>query len=165
MKPRVKICCIGSVEEAALAVDHGAAALGLVGHMPSGPGVISDEQIAAIARSVPETIDTFLLTSETTAGSIIAHQHRVGTSTIQIVDALSEGSYDEIRAALPGIRLVQVIHVTDEQSIDEALAVADQVDALLLDSGNPRLAIKVLGGTGKAHDWSLSRRIVEQSKT
>jgi phosphoribosylanthranilate isomerase len=48
--PRVKICCIGSVDEAALAVEYGASALGLVSHMPSGPGVISDERIAEIAR-------------------------------------------------------------------------------------------------------------------
>jgi len=33
------------------------------------------------------------------------------------------------------------------------------VDALLLDSGNPALAVKELGGTGRVHDWSLSRRI------
>jgi phosphoribosylanthranilate isomerase len=33
------------------------------------------------------------------------------------------------------------------------------VDALLLDSGNPSLATKELGGTGRAHDWAVSRRI------
>jgi phosphoribosylanthranilate isomerase len=164
MKPRVKICCIGSVEEARLAIAHGASALGLVGHMPSGPGVIGDELIASIARSVPPPIGTFLLTSETTAQQIIAHHQKVLTNTIQIVDALSVGSYADLRAALPGIKLVQVIHVIDESSIDESLASAAHVDALLLDSGNPNLTVKILGGTGRAHDWLLSRRIVEQSK-
>jgi phosphoribosylanthranilate isomerase len=164
MKPRVKICCIGSVEEARLAIAHGASALGLVGHMPSGPGVIGDELIASIARSVPPPIGTFLLTSETTAQQIIAHHQKVLTNTIQIVDALSVGSYADLRAALPGIKLVQVIHVIGESSIDESLASAAHVDALLLDSGNPNLAVKILGGTGRAHDWLLSRRIVDQSK-
>jgi phosphoribosylanthranilate isomerase len=164
MKPRVKICCIGSVEEARLAIAHGASALGLVGHMPSGPGVIGDELIASIARSVPPPIGTFLLTSETTAQQIIAHHQKVLTNTIQIVDALSVGSYADLRAALPGIKLVQVIHVIGESSIDESLASAAHVDALLLDSGNPNLAVKILGGTGSVHDWLLSRRIVEQSK-
>ncbi len=36
---------------------------------------------------------------------------------------------------------------------------APLVDALLLDSGNPTLRIKVLGGTGRLHNWSVSRTI------
>jgi len=146
-----------------MAISQGASALGLVGNMPSGPGVIADELIATIAKQVPPPIGTFLLTSETTAASIISHQQKVATNTIQIVDALAEGTYQQIRDALPGIKLVQVIHVIDESSIEEALVLAGSVDAILLDSGNPKLAIKVLGGTGKQHDWQLSRKIVEQS--
>ncbi|MCB9353987.1 MAG: phosphoribosylanthranilate isomerase [Lewinellaceae bacterium] len=162
--PRIKICCISSLEEARMAVEFGAAALGLVGHMPSGPGVISDDLIATIARNVPPAVATFLLTSETDAGLIIAHQQRVSTNTVQIVDALATGTYADIRAALPGIKLVQVIHVTDEASVDEACRIAPEVDALLLDSGNPALSVKELGGTGRTHNWSLSRRIVESVK-
>ncbi len=132
--------------------------------MPSGPGVISDEQISAIARGVPPPVATFLLTSETDASAIVAHQKRVGTSTVQIVDALTEGTYQEIRAALPGIKLVQVVHVVDEASVGYALEVADGVDALLLDSGNPSLTVKELGGTGRVHNWQLSRQIREQAR-
>src|SRR5205085_9909974 len=65
--------------------------------------------------------------------------------------------------ALPGVSLVQVIHVTGPESIDEALSVAPHVNALLLDSGNPALKVKELGGTGRRHDWQISRRIREQS--
>ena len=161
---RVKICCIGSVEEARMAVGAGASAVGLVGRMPSGPGVIGDELIRAIAQTVPPPVASFLLTSEPTAEAVIDHHRRVFTNTIQLVDALPPGSYRTLRAALPGIKLVQVIHVLDEVSIDEALASAEEVDALLLDSGNPKLAVKELGGTGRRHDWTLSRRIVEQSR-
>ena len=131
--------------------------------MPSGPGVISDEQIRAIAQSVPPPIATFLLTSETSAAAIIRHQQRVQTNTLQMVDMLAEGAYQEIRVALPGVKLVQVIHVVDETSVDEALALTEQVDALLLDSGNPNLAVKELGGTGRVHNWQLSRQIREQA--
>ncbi len=163
VSPRVKICCISSPTEAQLAIAMGASALGLVGPMPSGPGVITDEQIAAIAQTVPPPIATFLLTSETDAAQIIAHQQRVHTNTIQIVDALQTGQYDQIRAALPGIRLVQVIHVIGSVSVVEALRIAPHVDALLLDSGNPNLSVKELGGTGRVHDWVLSRQIRDQS--
>ena len=161
-KPHIKICCISSVSEAQEAIRCGASALGLVGAMPSGPGVISDEQIRTIAQEVPPPVATFLLTSETDASTIVAHQKRARTSTVQIVDALTEGTYQEIRDALPGVKLVQVIHVVDEASVDYALEVADGVDALLLDSGNPTLAVKELGGTGRVHNWQLSRQIREQ---
>lgn len=164
MKPRIKICCIASLEEAKLAVAYGASALGLVASMPSGPGVITDELIFEIAKSVPPPIATFLLTSETKAHEIIAHHAKVLTNTIQIVDALSEGSYHQIKTALPFVKLVQVIHVIDEASVFEAIRISEEVDALLLDSGNPSLEIKVLGGTGNIHNWKLSRKIVEQSK-
>ena len=160
---RIKICCISSVEEMRTAVKFGASAIGLVGRMPSGPGVIDDDLIERIATAAPPPVATFLLTSETQASAVIAHHKKVHTNTLQIVDRLTEGSYRDIRSALPGVKLVQVIHVRDEQSADEALACAGEVDALLLDSGNPGLSVKELGGTGRVHNWAISRRIVESS--
>jgi len=164
MRPRIKICCISSIEEAKMAVDFGASALGLVAKMPSGPGVISDELILAISKTVPPPIATFMLTSETSAEQIIAHHRRTLTNTIQIVDELMEGSYDLIKNALPAIKIVQVIHVVGEETIEEAVRISGLVDAILLDSGNPNLRIKELGGTGRVHNWEISRKIVEQSK-
>jgi phosphoribosylanthranilate isomerase len=162
MIPRIKICCISSIEESRIAVSAGASALGLVGNMPSGPGVIPDDLIAEIAKSVPPPVATFLLTCETSAEAIIQHYYRTRTSVIQIVDTLPKESYQALRSALPGIKLVKVIHVLNEKSVDEALEISGLVDTLLLDSGNPGLAIKELGGTGRTHDWKLSRRICEQ---
>jgi phosphoribosylanthranilate isomerase len=164
MTTRVKICCISSTDEAKMAIDFGASALGLVASMPSGPGVITDEEILKITRSVPPAISTFMLTSETSADKIIEHHKKTLTNTIQIVDELKEGTYQKIREALPAIKIVQVIHVLDERTIDEAIRISYSVDALLLDSGNPNLEIKELGGTGRVHNWTLSKKIVEQSK-
>jgi len=158
---KVKICCISSIEEASLAIAHGAAAIGLVGRMPSGPGIITDELIHSIAKTVPPPIDSFLLTSETTAEKVIEHHKKVNTTTIQIVDALTDRQYYKIREAIPYVKLVQVIHVLDENSIKEAIEISEFVDAILLDSGNPNLSTKVLGGTGKTHNWDLSKKIRE----
>jgi phosphoribosylanthranilate isomerase len=160
--PRIKICCISSVEEARDAIRAGASALGLVSSMPSGPGVISESLIAEIAATVPPPIGTFLLTCGQDVRDIIAQQRRCRTNTVQICDRLTSGSYADLRGAMPGVSLVQVIHVTGEESLEEALSVAPHVDALLLDSGNQSLAVKELGGTGRVHDWSVSRRIREQ---
>jgi phosphoribosylanthranilate isomerase len=159
---RVKVCCISTAEEARMAVAHGAAALGLVSSMPSGPGVIDDDTIAAIARTVPPGVSTFLLTCEEDPARIIAQQRRARVDTLQLVDRLPPGALRDIRAALPGVRLVQVVHVTGEESLDEACEAAPDVDAILLDSGNPKLAVKELGGTGRVHDWAVSRRICER---
>ena len=164
MTTRVKICCISSTDEAKMAINYGASALGLVANMPSGPGVISDDLILTISKIVPPSISTFMLTSETSADQIIEHHRRTLTNTIQIVDELKQGTYETIRKALPAIKIVQVIHVIDERTIDEAVKISEFVDALLLDSGNPNLEIKELGGTGRVHNWTLSKKIVEQSK-
>jgi phosphoribosylanthranilate isomerase len=158
---RVKICCIRSVEEARLAVAHGAAAVGLVSRMPSGPGVIAEELIAAIAATLPPGVASFLLTSETDVSAIVEQQRRTRVNTLQLVDALPRGAQQKLRDALPGIALVQVVHVQGEQSIAEACAAAPHVDAILLDSGNPALAVKELGGTGRVHDWEISRKVRE----
>jgi phosphoribosylanthranilate isomerase len=161
MKVKVKICCISSIEEASLAIAHGAAAIGLVGRMPSGPGIISDELIHSIAKTVLPPIDSFLLTSETTAEAIIEHHKKVNTTTIQMVDALTDRQYHKIRESIPHVKLVQVIHVIDEKAVQEAIEISEWLDAILLDSGNPNLSTKVLGGTGKTHNWDLSKKIRE----
>ena len=158
---RIKICCISTVAEAELAVAQGAHAVGLVSYMPSGPGVIDEALIAEIAATVPPPIATFLLTSQRDTEAIVDQQRRCRTNTLQLVDALPAGSHAKLRRALPGVGLVQVIHVRDEDSIVEACSVAPDVDAILLDSGNPGLATKELGGTGRVHDWEISRRVVE----
>jgi len=164
MKVRIKICCISSISEAITAIENGADAIGLVGKMPSGPGPIPDELIRQIAQVIPPPVATFLLTSETTASGIIKHHSRTNTNTIQIVDLLSDGTYSQIKEALPSVKIVQVIHVIDSKSVDLAIRLSENVDALLLDSGNPNLKIKELGGTGRVHNWKLSREIRDNSR-
>jgi phosphoribosylanthranilate isomerase len=161
-RPAVKICCIASAHEARLAIAAGAQALGLVSAMPSGPGVIDERLIAEIAATVaagPAPVQTFLLTSRQSAAGIVEQHRRCRTTTLQLVDRVPFDELARLRDALPAVHLVQVIHVTGEASLDEAVAVAPQVDAILLDSGNPAAVVKELGGTGRTHDWAISRRI------
>lgn len=161
MITRIKICCIKNIKEAEMAISFGVSAIGLVAKMPSGPGPIPDETIREIAAAIPPPVATFLLTSHTSVADIIEHHSRTNTNTIQIVDSLAIGTYRQLKEALPAVRIVQVIHVIDENSIEEAIGISRSVDAILLDSGNPNLKVKQLGGTGRVHDWKLSRRIRE----
>ncbi len=159
IRPRVKICCITSVEEACLAIRYGASALGLVSEMPSGPGPIPEDLIAKIARSVPPSVSSFLLTSKQEPSEIIAQHRKCGTNVIQLVDRMKASDYEELRRALPGISIVQVVHVTGEEAINEACTVEPHVNGILLDSGNRSLKVKELGGTGRTHDWTISKKI------
>lgn len=160
---RFKICCIQNADETRMAVESGASALGFVSEMPSGPGPIPEDRIASIIPLVPPGVATFLLTSKVDAPSIIQQQRYTKANTLQLVDSVSIETYKHLRSGLPGIAIVQVIHVRGPHSLDEAVSVAPYVDGLLLDSGNPDLPVKVLGGTGNVHDWSISRKIVELS--
>ena len=144
-----------------LAIEYGASAIGLVSEMPGGPGIISEELIAQIAAIVPPAVSSFLLTSKTDTATIIEQQQKCGVNTIQICDRLQSGTYHDLSEALPGIAIVQVIHVTGPESIEEAISIAPYVNGILLDSGNLSLPVKELGGTGRRHDWSISRKIRE----
>jgi len=163
MITRIKICCIQNIQEAKTAISFGASAIGLVAKMPSGPGPIPDHLIKEIAAAVPPPVATFLLTSHTSVSDIIKHHRKTNTNTIQIVDYLTDGTYKQLKEVLPSVKIVQVIHVINENSIDEAIRVSQSVDAILLDSGNPNLKIKELGGTGRVHNWKLSRKIREEA--
>jgi phosphoribosylanthranilate isomerase len=110
---------------------------------------------------VPAPTETFLLTALRDAEAIAEQHRRCGTTALQLVDHVPEPELKRLRRLVPGVRLVQVIHVVGPESVDEAGAAAALVDTLLLDSGNPRLAVKELGGTGRVHDWTHSRRICE----
>jgi phosphoribosylanthranilate isomerase len=151
-----------SVEEAWMAIEAGASAVGLVSPMPSGPGPISNEKAAEIAAEVPPGIDAFLLTPLQTVEELVEQNRLVKARALQLVDALPQGAHGELRRAMPGVKLVQVIHVVNADSLQEATAVAPHVDAILLDSGNPALEVKELGGTGRRHDWAVSSAIREQ---
>jgi phosphoribosylanthranilate isomerase len=163
VRTRLRVCCIGSGDEARLAVACGADALGLVSSMPSGPGVIDDDLIAEIAAAVPPPVATFLLTSEVDADTLIAQARRCRCSTLQLCDAVEAATCRALREALPATRLVQVVHVVGPGAVADALAAAAHVDALLLDSGNPALPVKELGGTGRTHDWALSRAVRDRA--
>lgn len=162
---RTKICCIASAKEAEMAAAAGAYAVGLVSSMPSGPGVIPEDRIAGIAAAASFHVSTFLLTSLTDPEAIAAQFRRCGTDSLQLCDRLPPDGHAELRRHLPNVRLMQVVHVEDASAEAEALAVAPHVDFLLLDSGRTKGASRELGGTGRVHDWTVSRRIVRKSST
>jgi phosphoribosylanthranilate isomerase len=163
MRTRIKICCIASPEEAELAVNCGADALGLVGAMPSGPGPITDTMIARVTVRVPPPVATFLLTSETRADAITDHVQRTGPTAVQVVNHIDPDEAARLAELLPVTRRVQVVHIEDATALDLIDAYTPHVHAFLLDSGRPSLAVPELGGTGRVHDWGVSAEFVRRS--
>ena len=160
MRTRLKICCISSRAEASLAIEVGASAIGLVSAMPSGPGVIPENLITELAALAPVGVAAVLLTSLGTADALIEQQRRCRADVLQLCEVVPHDDLKRLRDALPGTRLMHVVHVGGEDSIAEAEAVAPLVDALLLDTGARVGAVRELGGTGRTHDWAISARIV-----
>lgn len=158
---RIKICCVAEESELAQAVAAGADAVGLVGPMPSGPGQIPLERAAILALRCPPPVASVLLSSARDADALAREIEAVHPTALQIVDRVAATEHRRLRRAFPWLRLLQVVHIEGPAAIDEARAAAESADALLLDSGRPGAAVPQLGGTGRRHDWRLSRAIVE----
>lgn len=163
MRTRVKICCIACAEEAALAVSAGADAIGLVAAMPSGPGPIPEDRIAAIVAATPPPVQPILLTALEDADAIADQAARLGVTTVQLVRHVDPAAYVALRRRAPSLRTLQVIHVEDEGALDLIAPYAPHVGAFLLDSGAPGAAVAELGGTGRVHDWAVSAAFVALS--
>lgn len=161
---KVKICGITSYRDLQTVlqfpqVNH----LGFVSAMPSGPCIISDEAIRMLLRKTPSFIDTFLLTSRCDAEGIAEQWRLCRTTTIQVCNPLPDDELRRLRKLVPGISLVSVVHINSRTHNGRALELCNIVDGLLLDTGDPDMPLPELGGTGRVHDWDISRNICAQS--
>ena len=157
---RVKLCGIRSRSDLAAALNAGADALGfIVGARHRTEDELTPAAAAALVALLPPFTGSVMVTHLQQATPIIELILEVGATTLQLQDGIAPQELQAIRSAQPGVKLIQAIHVGDgDQSIAAAIAAEPLVDALLLDS---RTADRI-GGTGQTHDWSVSRRIVEQ---
>jgi len=160
---KIKICCIGSHNEAQLAADAGASGIGLVSAMPSGPGIIDEATIAAIISNAPSNVETILLSSQTDYKGLAQQIDKCRPDTVQLVDRVEQTVIKRLREKFNSLSVMEVLHVTGPASQHKAQYVESNADLLLLDSGNPALAIKELGGTGRVHNWQVSAEIVRDA--
>ena len=159
---RVKICCIKTPDELKTVARYGIDCVGFVSNMPSGPGIISDKEIRHLAEATPEGVDTFLLTSLTNPEEIIKQQKFCRTKTIQLCNPLEINDLKRLREISGNVKIVGVVHVLGKDSIIKANEMSRYVDAILLDTGNPCENPQKLGGTGRIHDWDISKEICRQ---
>ena len=65
-----------------------------------------------------------------------------------------------LKAAFPNLQVMRSIPIVDEASIERAKDYQRVADCLLLDRHEP--GDRQIGGLGRTHDWSISRRIVDE---
>ena len=160
-RTRMKVCCIRDLEEACLAIRYGVDAVGLVGPMPNGPGQIDAPTVRALTTTTHAGVSSWTLTIATDAATIIETARASATQTIQLVCGVEPAVADVIRAAMPALRVVSVVHVLGPTAIAAAVRIAPHVHGVLLDSGRPGAKTPTYGGTGDTHDWDVSRQIVD----
>ncbi len=157
----VKICGIRRLEDALAAVSYGADAVGvLVGQQHHSPDFLAPSAAAAIVAALPPPITSVMVTHLAEPDEIVALARSVGVTAIQLHGETSPAQAAEVKSRLPSIKTFKAIHVVDHQSIDAARQYAGTVDAIVLDTVN--VATDQVGGTGRTHDWSISRQIVER---
>lgn len=160
-RPRIKICCMASVEEAALCAELGVDLVGLVGPMPSGAGIVSPQKCRQISDHAAAWLTPVLLTSSETAQDIRTDAEDANVRAVQLVRHVDPSVHRELAMTIPHVRRFQVIHVEDGSALDLIDSYAGLADAFLLDSGRPSVA--ELGGTGRVHDWEISAEFVRRS--
>lgn len=157
--PRVKICGIRTEADVRIAVASGADAVGFIsGVTHRSEDALAREHAAELVAATPPYVSTVLVTHLEHAEEIVGLAEIVGVDTIQVHGLVSSKTlravFDQSRGRW---RITRVVHVTGDDSVGEALHVADACHAVHLDS---RTADR-LGGTGRTHDWSISRKIVD----
>ena len=157
---KVKICGITNIEDARAAISLGADAVGfLVGKVhPSTSSFLLPEQVAEIVSCLPPLCSTVLVTHLSRPEELIPMLKISQVSTVQLHGDTKPAEAFEIKKQLPFLKTYKVVHVFDDSAIQEAGQYIGSVDAIILDTALK--ATGQVGGTGKTHDWSISKKIV-----
>ncbi len=158
-KTRVKICGIKTLEDALAAAEAGADELGFHVGLTGARAPLEADNVAKIIAELPENVESVMVTSVTEAEQLIQLARKTGAQVIQLYGDATPETIGDVRKALPGIKVWKVLNVSDESSIEKAKEYQDSADAIALDTLNKETGVR--GGTGKTHDWNISKKIVE----
>lgn len=152
----MKICGITRKEDLAVAVDVGADAVGFLVGVPSSPRNLTLERAKMLLSQVPIFVDSVVVTAPQNIEELVEISERLNPSAIQI-HGKRRFDASEIRERIKDVHLIKTAYVKADSRFEESLEDLKKFDAVLLDS-----FIKgQYGGTGRVHDWTLSRKIKE----
>jgi len=143
---RVKICGITRLEDAQLAVELGASALGF-NFFPPSPRYIAPAEARQIIRQLPPFVTAVgVFADETDSKHVAAVARQAGVAAVQ----LHGPRFPKIDRALARYRLIRAVAVRPGSRFVHLRRC--NASAYLLDAYHPQL----LGGTGKRFDWKLA---------
>jgi len=155
----VKICGVRRQEDALLAAELGADAIGLlVGQKHTSPDFIFTTVAKDIARALPPSVEAVLVTHVEDLDELERLLQQSEITTVQLHSEIAPSSVEGLRGRLPHLKIFKSVSVISADSVAYPEAFEQLVDGFVLDSIN--VATGQLGGTGKTHDWSVSRQIV-----
>src|SRR5437016_670922 len=155
----VKICGIRRQEDALMAAELGADAIGLlVGQRHNSRDFISATVARDISRALPPSVEAVLVTHVEEIDELERLLQQSEITTIQLHSEIAPSSVERLRGRLPDLKIFKSINIISAESVAYALAFEQLVDGFVLDSID--VATGQVGGTGKTHDWSVSRQIV-----
>lgn len=159
---KVKICGIKNVEDALKVVEFDGDAVGfLVGQEHSSEDFISPNQAREIVEKMPPFISTVLVTHISDAEQIIEMIKETKVNTVQLHSDIDAEGIKKIKSSCSYIKIIKLVHVVDEQSIEQVKIFSEISDAILLDTVN--FSTNQVGGTGKTHNWDIDERIVRET--
>lgn len=153
---RVKICGIRSIDDAMAVVEAGADALGFLVDIKGAKSSVGSATAAAIISHMPPLVSSVAVTTETDAKAILRVIKNARATTVQLQGKVTPDTVRAVKVFF--VKVYVAIHMSDENAIEEAKRFEDAADAIILDSTDKSGA---LGGTGKTHDWNISRKIAE----
>jgi phosphoribosylanthranilate isomerase len=153
---RAKVCGLTREEDLAVAVAAGADAVGFIVGVPSSPRNLTLERAEMLLSQVPVFVDSVVVTAPKSIEWLLEVCGRLMPSAIQI-HGKEQLDSSEIRKKIRDARLIKTVYVTEDAMNEEVIEDLKTFDAVLLDS----FSKGQYGGTGKVHDWTLSRRIKE----
>jgi phosphoribosylanthranilate isomerase len=153
---RVKICGLTREEDLAVALTAGADAVGFLVGVPSSPRNLTLERAKILLSHVPIFVDSVVVTAPQNIEELTEICETLKPSAIQI-HGKKRFVASEIRERIRYTRLIKTVYVKTDSLNDASLRDSKSFDAILLDS----FTKDQYGGTGKVHDWTLSRQIKE----
>ena len=154
----VKICGVTNLSDVRMCVEAGADFIGNIVNIPSSPRSISPEKSHNILSNLPDAKKSVAVLIENELESIKKIVNIIDPDFIQLHGSESPQFVKKVIESVPA-GVVKTIHVSGEESVEEALLFSGFCDAILLDTYS-----KDHGGSGQQHDWKISKEIVNQVK-
>jgi phosphoribosylanthranilate isomerase len=161
----IKVCCNTTLEDALLAAELGADALGFV-FAPS-KRKVTPEQVAAITAQLPATVERVgvfqSVDPETDAAEIAAAAATAGLTGAQLHGRFGDALPESLRALVPDLQLIQTLH-WDLDRPEAAIRISAQLEGIAALGHVTRVLIDskvgaATGGTGVSFDWFAARDV------